>query len=104
MPAVSPTLWVPVLSVSSLVEPASPTFARVRVGGAVDLEVELAGVAGRVQVLDDLELAGLTGVGDRADDVGAVGDVTFSGPALSPEVEPAAALPLAVSTQLIDFW
>ena len=30
--------------------------------------------------------------------------LTFSGPALSPEVEPAGAFALAVSTQLIDFW
>ena len=43
----------------------------VGVGGAVDLEVEPARVVGRAQVLHDLELAGLAGVGDRADDVGA---------------------------------
>ncbi len=30
--------------------------------------------------------------------------VTSSGPALSPEVDATAALPFAVSTQLIDFW
>ena len=39
------------------------------VGDAVDLEVEGAGVGGRDQVLHDLELAGLAGVRDRADDV-----------------------------------
>src|SRR4051812_33732193 len=30
--------------------------------------------------------------------------LTFSGPALSPDVDPAGALALAVSTQEIDFW
>src|SRR5436190_1631468 len=43
-------------------------------GRGVDLEVEAAAVGGRDQVLDDLELAGLARVGDRADDVVAGAD------------------------------
>ena len=104
MPAVSPTLWVPVLRVSSPVDAAVADVRALRIRVAVDLEVEPAGVAGRDQVLDDFELAGLTRVRDRADDVGAGRDAHVSGPALSLAVDATAALPFAVSTQLIDFW
>ena len=67
MPAVSPTLWVPVLKGSAVVVPPSPALALL--GGAVDLQVEAPGVAVRLEVLDHLDRARLAGVGDRADDV-----------------------------------
>src|SRR5205085_1194102 len=44
------------------------------VGRAVDLEVEATRVVGRRERLDDLDLARLTDVGDRADDVVTEGD------------------------------
>ena len=77
----------------------------VGVGGAVDLEVEAARVGRRAQVLHDLELAGLAGVGDRADDVGAVVTGTFSGPASSaPSGRRDRLVAVVGSLQLIDFW
>ena len=73
MPAISPTVWLPVFTSPAPVVPPSPTSARLG-GRAVDLQVELARIGGRVQVLDDLERARVAGVGDRADDVVAVAD------------------------------
>ena len=67
MPAVSPTVWLPGVDASPApVVPPSPASAFF--GGAVDLQVELARVGGRAEVLDHLDRAGVAGVGDRADD------------------------------------
>ena len=76
----------------------------VGVGGAVDLEVEQARVVGRAQVLHDLELAGLAGVGDHADDVVAGVDLDVRGPASSPVWLSDHLVAVGGSLQLIDFW
>ena len=66
MPAVSPTLWVPVLKERG----GGAAVAGVALlGGAVDLQVEAGRVAVGLEVLDHLDRARLAGVGDRADDV-----------------------------------
>ena len=67
MPAVSPTLWVPVLNSGRGGGAAVAGVALL--GGAVDLQVEAPGVAVGLEVLDHLDRARLAGVGDRADDV-----------------------------------
>ena len=74
VPAVSPTVWSPVFSVSSPVEPPSPTsVASPSVVPSIWRLNRPPSVVG-LEVLLDLELAGLTGVRDHADDVGAGGD------------------------------
>ena len=81
MPAVSPTVWLPVFSVSSPVEPPSPTS--VASGSVVPSiwRLNRPRVGARAEVLRDLELAGLARVGDHADDVGVGrdGDVQRAG-------------------------
>ena len=84
MPAVSPTVWLPVLRVSSPVEPPSPTLVRRRSVVPSIWRLNRPRVGGRAQVLRDLELAGLAGVRDHADDVGVRRDGTVSGPPSSP--------------------
>jgi hypothetical protein len=69
---------------------------------AFDLQVERVAVGVALDVLDDLELAALTLVGDRADDVAVVGD----GDAQRREVLPGVVLATSVwpFRQTIFFW
>ena len=69
MPAVSPTVWLPGVDRRAPVVPPLPTSAPAFAVEPSICRSNLPGSVGRVQVLDDLDRAGVAGVGDRADDV-----------------------------------
>ena len=103
MPAVSPTVWVPVFSVCSPVDAAVADVRRRRVGGAVDLEVELArvGVGLRSLRTSSLPVSRVFVIVQTMSEPSVTW--TVSGPASSPEVATTAPVPLS-SLQTIDFW
>ena len=103
MPAVSPTVWLPVLRVSSPVDAAVTDVGGVAVGGAVDLEVEQARVGARAEVLATSSLP-VSRVLVIVQTMSApVVTVTFSGPPSSPAVATTAPVPLS-ALHSIDFW